>query len=105
MGTIIVNDRKGNSHKLDAQVGMKVMEIIRDAGLEIEAACGGCCACATCHVYIHNNWFEKLESKDDEEESMLDQALFVKNTSRLSCQLEFVEQLDGIELTLAPEYV
>ena len=58
MGTIIVNDRKGNSHKLDAQVGMKVMEIIRDAGLEIEAACGGCCACATCHVYIHNNWFE-----------------------------------------------
>ena len=79
------------------------MEIIRDAGLEIEAACGGCCACATCHVYVQDNWLDKLESKDEEEESMLDQAFHVKNNSRLSCQLEFVEQLDGIELTLAPE--
>ena len=103
MPTIIVNDREGNSHKLDADIGSKIMEIIRDAGLDIEAACGGCCACATCHVYVDNNWIEKLNPKNDEEESMLDQAFNVTNVSRLSCQLEFEEKLDGIKLTLAPE--
>ena len=103
MRTIIVNDREGNSHKLDADIGSKIMEIIRDAGLDIEAACGGCCACATCHVYVDNNWIEKLNPKDEEEESMLDQAFNVTNVSRLSCQLEFEEKLDGIKLTLAPE--
>ena len=79
------------------------MEIIRDAGLDIEAACGGCCACATCHVYISENWQKKLKTKNEEEDSMLDQAFHVENTSRLSCQLEFNEKIDGIELTLAPE--
>ena len=79
------------------------MEISRDAGLDIEAACGGCCACATSHVYVHNNLIKKLNPKDEEEESMLDQAFQVKEFSRLSCQLEFEEKLDGIELTLAPE--
>ena len=103
MRSIIVKDRQGNSHKLEADIGLKIMEIIRDAGLDIEAACGGCCACATCHVYVHNNWIEKLNPKDEEEESMLDQAFNVKNNSRLSCQLEFEEKLDGIELILAPE--
>jgi len=103
MPSIIIKDRQGNSHKLDADIGSKIMEIIRDAGLDIEAACGGCCACATCHVYVNNNWIEKLNPKEEEEESMLDQAFHVKNISRLSCQLEFEEKLDGIELTLAPE--
>ena len=103
MSTIIVKDREGNFHKLKAENGLKIMEIIRDAGLDIEAACGGCCACATCHVYIDNSWLTKLDKKDEEEESMLDQAFYVNNNSRLSCQLEFKEQLDGIELTLAPE--
>jgi len=103
MLSIIIKDRQGNSHKLDADIGSKIMEIIRDAGLDIEAACGGCCACATCHVYVNNNWFEKLNPKEEEEESMLDQAFYVKNISRLSCQIEFEEKLDGIELILAPE--
>ena len=103
MSSIIIKDRQGNSHKLDADIGSKIMEIIRDSGLDIEAACGGCCACATCHVYIDNNWKNNLKPKEEEEESMLDQAFHVKNISRLSCQLEFEEKLDGIELTLAPE--
>ena len=103
MRSIIVKDRQGNSHKLEADIGLKIMEIIRDAGLDIEAACGGCCACATCHVYVNNNWIEKLNPKEEEEESMLDQAFYVKNISRLSCQLEFEEKLDGIELILPPE--
>ena len=103
MGKIIVKDREGNSHKLIADNGLKIMEIIRDAGLDIEAACGGCCACATCHVYVDNGWSSKLTMREEDEESLLDQAFHVNNNSRLSCQLEYTDELDGIELTLAPE--
>ena len=56
MGKIKVTDREGKLHELEADVGSTIMEIIRDAGLDIEAACGGCCACATCHVYIDEKW-------------------------------------------------
>lgn len=58
-----------------------------DAGLDIEAACGGCCACATCHIYITNNKIDKLNKIDDDEESMLDQSFNVEKNSRLGCQI------------------
>ena len=103
MSKIIVKDRDGKSHNLKAEIGMSLMEIIRDAGLDIEAACGGCCACATCHVYVGDHWIEKLNNKDEDEESMLDQAFNVSKNSRLSCQIDFTDELDGILLTLAPE--
>ena len=103
MGIIIVKDREGRSHKLNAYNGLKIMEIIRDAGLDIEAACGGCCACATCHVYVSEEWNKKLSKIEDEEESMLDQAFNVTSESRLSCQIEYNNILEGIELTLAPK--
>ena len=103
MGTIVVKDREGSIHKLDADIGSTIMEIIRDAGLDIEAACGGCCACATCHVYVTNDKIEQLITKDDDEESMLDQAFDVRNNSRLGCQIEYKDEMDGIELELAPE--
>ena len=103
MGFIFVKDREGNSHKLEAEAGSTIMEIIRDAGLEIEAACGGCCACATCHVYVNKIWLKQLETMNEEENSMLDQAFYVNNSSRLSCQLEFNEKIDGIKLIVAPE--
>ena len=103
MSFIFVNDREGNRHELKAEEKLTLMEIIRDGGLDIEAACGGCCACATCHVYIDKNWFTRLDKMDEDEESMLDQAFYVFDNSRLSCQLEFNEKIDGIELILAPE--
>ena len=103
MGTLKVKDRDGLIHELDAQIGSTIMEIIRDAGLDIEAACGGCCACATCHVYVTNEKIQKLKLIDDDEESMLDQAFSVLNNSRLGCQIEYSIDLDGMELTLAPE--
>ena len=103
MGTLKVKDRDGLIHELDAQIGSTIMEIIRDAGLDIEAACGGCCACATCHVYVTNEKIQKLKLMDDDEESMLDQAFSVLNNSRLGCQIEYSDDLDGMELTLAPE--
>ena len=100
---IKVIDRDGNKHDLEGDTSSSLMEVIRDAGLDIEAACGGCCACATCHVYIDTKWLSKINNIDDDEESMLDQAFHVKNASRLSCQINLTEDLDGIELELAPE--
>tara|TARA_B110000438_G_C15216531_1_gene395352 strand:- start:55 stop:318 length:264 start_codon:yes stop_codon:yes gene_type:complete len=87
MGIIKVKDREGKIHDLKADVGSTIMEIIRDAGLDIEAACGGCCACATCHIYITNNKIDKLNKIDDDEESMLDQSFNVEKNSRLGCQI------------------
>ena len=102
-GKIFVKDREDKVHELEASEGMVLMEIIRDAGLDIEAACGGCAACATCHVYVDDNWISKLESIKDDEESMLDQTFHLKDSSRLSCQIPFNDKLDGIILTLAPK--
>jgi len=103
MTKIFVTDRSGEEHEIKAQDGSTLMEIIRDEGLDIEASCGGCCACATCHVYVDSDWKSKLKEKDDDEESMLDQAFDVKENSRLSCQINFTKELDGIKLILAPE--
>lgn len=101
---IKIIDHDGNEHSLEATPGFSLMEIIRDAGLDIEAICGGCCACATCHCYISENWLSKISSPDDDEESMLDQAFDIQKNSRLSCQIPFSEDLDGLELTLAPKF-
>lgn len=103
MSKICVTDRLGNTKELQAEEGLTLMEIIRDAGLDIEAACGGCCACATCHVYIDREWINKLPNIQDDEESMLDQAFHVKTESRLGCQIEYTEDLQGLKLVLAPE--
>ena len=103
MGIIKVKDREGKIHDLKADVGSTIMEIIRDAGLDIEAACGGCCACATCHIYITNNKIDKLNKIDDDEESMLDQSFNVEKNSRLGCQIEYTNEMDGMEMELAPE--
>ena len=100
---ILVTDREGNNHVLKGDYNSTLMEIIRDEGVDIEAACGGCCACATCHVYIDEKWVNKLNPIDDDEESMLDQAFDVKKNSRLSCQINLNDDLDGLKLELAPE--
>ena len=103
MNKIYVKDREGNTQELIADTGLTIMEIIRDAGLDIEAACGGCCACATCHVYIDKQWIEKLPKIKEDEESMLDQTFHVTAESRLGCQIEFLDSFSGLKLTLAPE--
>ena len=103
MSKIIVKDRSGISKELSADSGLTLMEIIRDAGMDIEAACGGCCACATCHIYIDEKWLSNLKEKDDDEESMLDQVFDVRENSRLGCQIEYTEEINGIEVELAPE--
>lgn len=99
---ILVTDREGVEHDLEAVEGWRVMEIIRDHGLPIKAECGGACACATCHVYVDEAWEDTLPAMRDEEEEMLDEAFDVQDNSRLSCQIILDEGLDGLKVTLAP---
>ena len=104
MAKIIYNDFKGNSKTVELENGLSLMEgAIQNEIPGIDADCGGAMACATCHVYIKDEWLDKISGKDDDEESMLDQAFDVKHTSRLSCQISLSEDLDGIEIELAPE--
>lgn len=101
--TLHVTDRAGTHHTLEAIEGWRVMEVIRDHGLPIKAECGGACACATCHVYVDADWLDRLEPPQDEEINMLDEAFDVQDNSRLSCQILVSPELDGLEVTLAPE--
>ncbi|KAB2919474.1 MAG: 2Fe-2S iron-sulfur cluster binding domain-containing protein [Hyphomicrobiaceae bacterium] len=100
MGFIKVSDPDGNTHLLEAVAGWRVMELIRDHGLPIDALCGGACACATCHVHVAPDWADRLHPARDDEEAMLDSVPSVAPTSRLSCQIIWDEHLDGLELTL-----
>lgn len=98
---ILVVDLDGKEHQLEGVAGWRVMEIIREHGLPIKAECGGACACATCHVYVDEDWIDRIPSKRDEEEDMLDEAMDVRDNSRLSCQLIMSDELDGLRVILA----
>jgi len=100
---IFAKDREGKQTEIEGRDGWTIMEMLRDASLPITAECGGACACATCHVYLEDGWYEKLAPPSEGETDMLDMALAVKPNSRLSCQLICSEELDGIHVTLAPE--
>ncbi len=102
MGTINVIDANGIRHELEAVEGWRVMEIIREHGLPMEGLCGGACACATCHVTVDDNWTGKLHEARDDEEAMLDNVPNAGMNSRLSCQLIYSEELDGLTVTLDP---
>ena len=99
---IIAIDREGVRHTLTGRDGWTLMEILRDSRLPIAAECGGVCACATCHVYVADNWHERLVPVSDAETDMLDMAPAVERTSRLACQIVCSDELDGIEVVVAP---
>tara|TARA_R110001592_G_scaffold3525_6_gene19819 strand:- start:14963 stop:15277 length:315 start_codon:yes stop_codon:yes gene_type:complete len=98
---IFVTDLNGKEHELDAVAGWRVMEIIREHGLPIKAECGGACACATCHVYVDQDWLDTIPAMRADEEEMLDEAFDVQDNSRLSCQIILDEALDGLKVALA----
>ena len=100
---IIVTDQDGAVHELEGLEGWRVMEVIRDWGLPIKAECGGACACATCHVWVGEEWVAKLHPPSAEELEMLDGAFNVDERSRLCCQIIMSKELDGLEVELAPE--
>lgn len=83
---------------------MSLMEVaIRNDIPGIVAVCGGACSCATCHVYVADGWFQKLNPADETELSMLELAVEVRPTSRLSCQVRINDQLDGLVVTTPEE--
>ena len=104
MARILATDRDGSSHEIEAANRSTLMEILRAAGLSIEALCGGSCQCATCHVFVEEPWLGKLIPQTDFELAALEgEGSEIRDNSRLSCQIKWHEDLDGIVLTVAPE--
>lgn len=100
MPKITYIDHEGASRTVDADNGLTVMEAaIRNDVPGIEAECGGACSCSTCHVYIADDWVERLPPVSPMEEDMLDFAYDVRTTSRLSCQIKVVDEIDGLTVT------
>ena len=102
--TITVTDREGASRAVEGQVGLSVMEVIRDTGFdELLAMCGGCCSCATCHVFVAEDQADELPPMSEDENDLLDSSSFRTSNSRLSCQLRCTPELDGLRVQIAPE--
>lgn len=104
MPSLIVVDREGNEKTVEGDVGLSVMEVIRDNGFdELLALCGGCCSCATCHVFVDESWGSKLVEISEDESDLLDSSDHRNEHSRLSCQLTFSDELNGMKVRIAPE--
>mgnify|MGYP003313215612 FL=1 len=97
MSKITYNTHENKIHTVDVQNGLTVMEgAVQNDIPGIDADCGGGMACATCHVYVNEEWLDKLPAKEDGEEDMLDMAYEPNKFSRLSCQLTVSDELDGL---------
>lgn len=100
MTKITFIDNNGTAREVEAKNGISVMEAaVQNMVPGIDADCGGACACATCHVYVDEDWISKLKAKDDMEDSMLDFAENVQYNSRLSCQITVSDALNGLIVT------
>ena len=101
MAKITYIQSEGKSQTIDVSNGLSVMEgAVQNDISGIDADCGGGMACATCHVYVQDEWFDKLPTKEDGEEDMLDMAFEPKKNSRLSCQLIITDELDGLTVSI-----
>ncbi len=105
MPTITFLHKDGSEQVIEAEENWSIMQIAVENGLKgIEGACGGSMACATCHVYIHPDWTDRVVAQDndqsEEEEDMLDLAFHVEETSRLGCQVKITKALDGLIVAL-----
>ena len=100
MPKITYIDQKGDSKTIDVENGLTVMVgAVQNNIPGIDADCGGSMACATCHVYVEDSWFNKIPKAEDAENDMIDMAFEPKKNSRLSCQIIVNEELDGLEVT------
>ena len=101
MAKITYIQHDGTEHVIDVKPGLTVMEgAVKNNIPGIDADCGGACACATCHVYVKEDWLDKTGERSAMEESMLDFAEAVQDNSRLSCQIKVSDALDGLVVTL-----
>ena len=104
MAKLIVVTRDGSEKEIEGDTSLSVMENIRDAGFdELLALCGGCCSCATCHVFVDDAFAAKMPAMSEDEDDLLDSSDHRGPQSRLSCQLPFSAELDGLRITIAPE--
>ena len=105
MPQITVTSRSGEKHVVDAEENQTLMEVIRDSDVgELEAICGGCCSCATCHIYVDTKFADLLPPVSEDEDILLDGSNHRKpDVSRLSCQIRVTDSLNGLEVEIAPE--
>lgn len=104
MTRITAIDRAGVAQEFTADAGMSLMENLRDiAGMDVAAICGGSLSCATCHVYVADEWLDKLPKQSPDEYELLEFLDAYQPNSRLSCQIRVKDGLDGMTVTLAPE--
>ena len=96
MPTLNVTNRAGEQHQLEAKAGATLMEALRDNDMDIEAICGGCCSCATCHVYIQPEMLVNTGEVSDVESDLLECAYEPDERSRLSCQVVIDSSMDGM---------
>ena len=106
MAKITYIENSGEKHIVEVQKGLTVMEgAVANNVPGIDADCGGGMACATCHVYVEDEWFDKINKKTEGEDDMLDQAYEPKKNSRLSCQIQVTDDIDGLEVYLPEKQI
>ena len=104
MPKLVVVTRDGSERTVDGDVGLSVMEVIRENGFdELLALCGGCSSCATCHVHVDPEWQPRLPKMSEDENDLLESSDHRNESSRLGCQIPFTQDLDGLRVTIAPE--
>jgi 2Fe-2S ferredoxin len=104
MPTLNVTDRTGERRAIVSERRVSVMQTIRDSGFgDLLAICGGCCSCGTCHVYVDPAFASLLPEMGSDEDDLLDSSDHRTGQSRLACQIPFVDSLDGLVVTVAPE--
>jgi len=105
MPTVTFIQPDGSRRDVDAQTGYSVMEVAIENGIPgIEAECGGACSCATCHVHVDAEWLDRLPPMEPMEDAMLEAANDRQASSRLSCQIQVSDDLDGLVVTVVPPY-
>lgn len=103
MPLIRVTACNGVERNVQAEVGRKLMEVLRELDGGVAAICGGECSCATCHVYVAHDWLRALPRIAPDEQELLDGLAHATEQSRLSCQIDVTSALEGMALTIAPE--
>lgn len=104
MPKLTIVARSGEATTIEGVEGHTVMELLRDNGFdELLALCGGCCSCATCHVFVDPAFRDKLPKATEGETDLLEFSTHHTENSRLSCQVRFTQALDGMTVTIAPE--
>lgn len=104
MPSLTVTTRSGQTVSIPGEAGLSVMEVIRNAGIdELLALCGGCLSCATCHVYVDPAFVDRLPAVSADEDDLLDSSSVRRPESRLSCQLQFGDALNGLSVEIAPD--